>query len=189
MIGFTRDAIHRFNDDVKVDKTWPLIYLKRWAASPDTFTMDFGSHEPDYVTFVTDEGEKISQLIAGYIDILLKRIRDMPYYDEDDERGELGMYAPLMKVLFGNVTIITVKGCSESRVDKFNQLLVRDHWKWSRQSRKCWCCSWQNGKSFVNTKSGHSCNCLCDSFLICLGKFSIDSCSEAPTCDGTTEER
>lgn len=97
MIGFTRDSIMRFDVDVKVDKTWPLIYLKRWAASADTFTMDFGSHETDYVTFVTEEGEKISQLIAGYIEILLKRVRDMPYYDEDEDNANYGTFAPLMK--------------------------------------------------------------------------------------------
>ena len=37
--------------------------------------MDFGSHEDDYVTVITSEGEIISQLIAGYIDILLKKQR------------------------------------------------------------------------------------------------------------------
>lgn len=37
--------------------------------------MDFGSHETDYVTVITQEGEAISQLIAGYIDILLKKQR------------------------------------------------------------------------------------------------------------------
>jgi talin len=73
MLGFTRDAIIRLDMECKVEKTWPLIYLKRWAASTDTFTMDFGSHEPDYVTVITEDGEAISQLIAGYIDILLKK--------------------------------------------------------------------------------------------------------------------
>ncbi len=73
MLGFTRDAILRLTLDCKVEKTWPLIHLKRWAASSDTFTMDFGSHESDYITVITEEGEAISQLIAGYIDILLKK--------------------------------------------------------------------------------------------------------------------
>ena len=75
LIGFTRDSILKLSQDAKIEKTWPLIYLKRWAASPDTFTMDFGSHESDYITVITEEGEKISALIAGYIDILLKKQR------------------------------------------------------------------------------------------------------------------
>ncbi len=37
--------------------------------------MDFGSHESDYVTVITQEGEAISQLIAGYIDILIKKTK------------------------------------------------------------------------------------------------------------------
>jgi talin len=41
----------------------------------ETFTMDFGSHEVDYVVFLTNEGEAISNLIAGYIDLLLKKKR------------------------------------------------------------------------------------------------------------------
>jgi talin len=56
-----------------VEKTWPLTHLRRWAASNDTFTMDFGSHEDDYYTVITEEGEAISQLIGGYIDILLRK--------------------------------------------------------------------------------------------------------------------
>ena len=52
-----------------------MTHLRRWASSADTFTMDFGSHEEDYFMVITDEGEEISALIAGYIDILLKKQR------------------------------------------------------------------------------------------------------------------
>lgn len=56
-----------------MEKTWPLTHLRRWAATPDTITFDFGTHEQDYIVFLTEEGEAISQLIGGYIDILIKR--------------------------------------------------------------------------------------------------------------------
>lgn len=52
-----------------------MKHLKRWAASNDTFTLDFGSHEDDYTTVITQQGEEMSQLIAGYIDILLQKQR------------------------------------------------------------------------------------------------------------------
>lgn len=52
-----------------------MKHLKRWAASNDTFTLDFGSHEDDYITVITQQGEEMSQLIAGYIDILLQKQR------------------------------------------------------------------------------------------------------------------
>lgn len=58
-----------------VIKEYPFKHLLRWAASPETFTMDFGAHEEDYVVVVTNEGEAISNLIAGYIDLLLKKQR------------------------------------------------------------------------------------------------------------------
>jgi len=46
--------------------------LRRWAPTANTFTLDFGDFEDDYLVFQTTEGEAISTLIAGYIDILLK---------------------------------------------------------------------------------------------------------------------
>lgn len=56
-------------------KEYPINHLHRWATSPETFTMDFGAHEEDYVVVVTNEGEAISSLVAGYIDLLLKKQR------------------------------------------------------------------------------------------------------------------
>jgi talin len=51
--------------------------LRRWAASPQSFTLDFGDYEEEYVSVITPEGEAISQLLAGYIDILLKKRKGM----------------------------------------------------------------------------------------------------------------
>jgi len=73
-LGFTRTNIIRMEYETrKVIKEYKFTQLQRWAASPETFTMDFGSYEEDYVVVVTKEGEQISNLIAGYIDLLLKR--------------------------------------------------------------------------------------------------------------------
>jgi talin len=66
LLGFTRDSIIFMDEDCKtVEKTYPLKNLRRWAAAQETFTLDFGSHEDDYTTVITQEGEAISQLIAG----------------------------------------------------------------------------------------------------------------------------
>ena len=43
------------------------------AASPNSFTLDFGDYS--YYSVQTTEGELISRLIAGYIDIILKKVR------------------------------------------------------------------------------------------------------------------
>ena len=37
---------------------------------------DFGDYLESYYSVQTNEGEKISQLIAGYIDIILKKVSD-----------------------------------------------------------------------------------------------------------------
>ena len=57
----------------KVIKEHPFKHLLRWAASPETFTLDFGTYEDEYVVVVTNEGDAISALIGGYIDLLLKK--------------------------------------------------------------------------------------------------------------------
>eukprot|EP01119_Soliformovum_irregulare_P010889 TRINITY_DN2683_c0_g2_i1.p1 TRINITY_DN2683_c0_g2~~TRINITY_DN2683_c0_g2_i1.p1 ORF type:complete len:1576 (+),score=527.56 TRINITY_DN2683_c0_g2_i1:266-4993(+) len=85
LLGFTRDAIMKMDETCKVEKQWPLVHMKRWASSPETFTMDFGGHEVDYVTVITQEGEEISALIAGYIDILMKKGKGSTVVIEDDQ--------------------------------------------------------------------------------------------------------
>ena len=55
-------------------KTWPLTTVRRWAASPNSFTLDFGDYSEAYYSVQTTEGETISQLIAGYIDIIIKKV-------------------------------------------------------------------------------------------------------------------
>ena len=37
---------------------------------------DFGDYSDSYYSVQTMEGEQISQLISGYIDIILKKVRD-----------------------------------------------------------------------------------------------------------------
>jgi PTB domain (IRS-1 type)/FERM central domain/EF-hand domain pair len=51
----------------------PVEHVKRWASAPNTFTIDFGSHRPDYAILLTQEADQISQLLSGYVDILLKQ--------------------------------------------------------------------------------------------------------------------
>ncbi len=49
LIGVTRDSILTMDDKTnEVIKTYPLTHLRRWAASGNTFTLDFGDYEDDY---------------------------------------------------------------------------------------------------------------------------------------------
>eukprot|EP00339_Tiarina_fusa_P030402 CAMPEP_0117083992 /NCGR_PEP_ID=MMETSP0472-20121206/59125_1 /TAXON_ID=693140 ORGANISM="Tiarina fusus, Strain LIS" /NCGR_SAMPLE_ID=MMETSP0472 /ASSEMBLY_ACC=CAM_ASM_000603 /LENGTH=2110 /DNA_ID=CAMNT_0004812821 /DNA_START=731 /DNA_END=7063 /DNA_ORIENTATION=- len=69
----------------ELKRTFPITHLRRWAPGNRTFTLDFGEYEDDYLTVQTLEGEAISQLIAGYIDIILKRTRNAPRLAQDDD--------------------------------------------------------------------------------------------------------
>jgi talin len=88
LLGVTRDGVLFMDHETKeIVKEYQLTQLKRWAAAPTTFTLDFGDYADEYTIIITDEGnplyvlqiingdagEAISSLIAGYIDILLKK--------------------------------------------------------------------------------------------------------------------
>jgi len=46
LLGITRDAILRLDAETKeVEHEYPLTHLRRWAASPASFTLDFGDYE------------------------------------------------------------------------------------------------------------------------------------------------
>eukprot|EP00117_Sycon_ciliatum_P044924 scpid3709/ scgid32340/ Talin-1 len=76
LLGVSRENVMRLDEKTKeVLKTWPLVTVRRWAASPNSFTLDFGDYAESYYSVQTSEGEAISQLLAGYIDIVLKRTK------------------------------------------------------------------------------------------------------------------
>lgn len=77
----------------EVIQEWQLTTVRRWAASPNSFTLDFGDYSENYYSVQTQvcgwgavvgapghpntyltlqEGEKISQLISQYIDLIMK---------------------------------------------------------------------------------------------------------------------
>ncbi|CAF1239126.1 unnamed protein product, partial [Adineta ricciae] len=77
LLGVTKESIIRVDERTKdFLEIWPLTHVKRWTASPNTFTLDFGDYATAYYSVQTHEGQQISQLIAGYIDIILKKRKD-----------------------------------------------------------------------------------------------------------------
>ncbi|XP_071942853.1 talin-1-like isoform X3 [Antedon mediterranea] len=74
LMGITKESVVRVDERTKeILKSWPLTTVKRWAASPKSFTLDFGDYSDSYYSVQTTEGEAIGALIAGYIDIILKK--------------------------------------------------------------------------------------------------------------------
>lgn len=75
LLGVKMDCVMRVDEKTKeIIKVYPLEQVRRWAASPNTFTLDFGDYQDQYYSVQTPEGEKIAQLIGGYIDIILRRV-------------------------------------------------------------------------------------------------------------------
>uniref|UniRef100_A0A8B9J0L4 Talin 2 n=1 Tax=Amazona collaria TaxID=241587 RepID=A0A8B9J0L4_9PSIT len=91
LLGVTKDSVMRVDERTKeVLQEWPLTTVKRWAASPKSFTLDFGEYQESYYSVQTTEGEQISQLIAGYIDIILKKKQSKDRFGlEGDEESTM----------------------------------------------------------------------------------------------------
>jgi len=85
-IGITRSKVIKLETETQKElKSWPFEHLRRWSGEAGVFTLDFGDYADDYLTLYTDEAEGMSQLIAGYIDIILRQRVDTERVVEDDD--------------------------------------------------------------------------------------------------------
>ncbi|XP_055385289.1 talin-2 isoform X2 [Condylostylus longicornis] len=88
LLGVTKDSVLRLDEKTKeILKTWPLTTVRRWGASPNTFTLDFGDYADAYYSVQTTEAEHIVQLIAGYIDIILKKKKAKDHFGIEGDEG------------------------------------------------------------------------------------------------------
>ncbi|XP_054725014.1 talin-1-like isoform X2 [Uloborus diversus] len=88
LLGVTKDSVLRLDEKTKeILKTWPLTSVKRCAASPNSFTLDFGDYTDQYLSVQTTEGEQIQQLINGYIDIILKKKKAKDHFGIEGDEG------------------------------------------------------------------------------------------------------
>ncbi|XP_076880001.1 talin-2-like isoform X4 [Brachyhypopomus gauderio] len=86
LLGVTKKSVMRVDEKAKdVLQEWPLTTVKRWAASPRSFTLDFGEYQESYYSVQTTEGDQISQLISGYIDIILKKKQSQDRFGLESE--------------------------------------------------------------------------------------------------------
>ncbi|EGC30476.1 hypothetical protein DICPUDRAFT_50735 [Dictyostelium purpureum] len=77
ILGITRESMMLMLVETKeIVMTHPLKHIKRWAATEKSFTFDFGDHETEYLILYTPSPEQISQLISGYIEIIMKSRKD-----------------------------------------------------------------------------------------------------------------
>jgi talin len=86
LLGITRDKIIKADFETKEPmREWELTQMRRWAAGANSFTLDFGDYEEDYIVILTNEGEAISRLLGDYIDLILKARKDAPRIEIEDD--------------------------------------------------------------------------------------------------------
>lgn len=92
LLGVTKDSVLRLDERTKeILQDWKLTTVRRWGASPNTFTLDFGDYADQYYSVQTTEAEQIVQLISGYIDIILKKKKSKDHYGIDGDEGSTMM--------------------------------------------------------------------------------------------------
>lgn len=92
LLGISKESIIRVDKDTKEFlEVFPLENVKKWAPSPNTFTLDFDDHYKEKLyTLQTSEGENIARLISGYIDIIMKKKKAKEFNDvEADEESPM----------------------------------------------------------------------------------------------------
>lgn len=88
LLGVTKESVLRLDEKTKeILQTWPLTTVRRWGASPNTFTLDFGDYSDQYYSVQTSEAEQIQQIIAGYIDIILKKKQAKDHFGIEGDEG------------------------------------------------------------------------------------------------------
>lgn len=88
LLGVTKNSVLRLDEHTKeILKTWPLTTVRRWGASPKTFTLDFGDYADQYYSVQTTEAEQIVQLISGYIDIILRKKQNKDHFGLEGDEG------------------------------------------------------------------------------------------------------
>uniref|UniRef100_A0A8B9N265 FERM domain-containing protein n=1 Tax=Accipiter nisus TaxID=211598 RepID=A0A8B9N265_9AVES len=91
LLGITKECVMHVDEKTKeMIQEWSLTNIKCWAASPKSFTLDFGDYQDGYYSVQATEGEQIAQLIAGYIDIILKKKKSKDRFGlEGDESSTM----------------------------------------------------------------------------------------------------
>jgi len=122
LFGITRRTIMRMNAETKeIIKQYPLVTVKRYSHSPNSFTIDFGSHSTGYYIVQTVRGLEIKELLDGYIDILfgvMKRGQDKDM-DEGKNIAQLEDVESFFAV--AQVSTLTNAGVGKYNSDDFRE--------------------------------------------------------------------
>ncbi|XP_055338721.1 talin-1-like isoform X2 [Paramacrobiotus metropolitanus] len=91
LFGVSRNAVMRLDERSKeILDTWPMTWIKRWAVTSNTFSLDFGDYSDGRYSMQTQDGKTIAQLIAGYIDLIRQRTKPDDYAGKNAKISEIG---------------------------------------------------------------------------------------------------
>lgn len=113
ILGVTKDSVLRLDERSKeILQNWPLTSVRRWGASPHTFTLDFGDYSDCYYSVQTTEAEQILQLISGYIDIIMKKKEAKDHFGIDSNE-----HSAVMEVTVSPLKAIVIESINSHRVN------------------------------------------------------------------------
>ena len=73
LIGVAKTEVMRMDYKTRaILERWPYMMIKRWAATNDMFTLDFGEKRATYYNAYTQNAVGLGQQIQGYLDIMLR---------------------------------------------------------------------------------------------------------------------
>eukprot|EP01130_Rhizamoeba_saxonica_P013799 TRINITY_DN5926_c0_g1_i1.p1 TRINITY_DN5926_c0_g1~~TRINITY_DN5926_c0_g1_i1.p1 ORF type:complete len:2517 (-),score=746.62 TRINITY_DN5926_c0_g1_i1:47-7120(-) len=115
-IGVTKDAVIRVDHDSdRTLNTWNLTHIARWDCVDDELNIDLGDYDDQKYKFQTDEAAAISDLIAGYIDIILERRRDNTRVEKREVQEDTQIEEIMLPQTFTGTL-----GTTFSYIDSFN---------------------------------------------------------------------
>uniref|UniRef100_A0AC35TN27 FERM domain-containing protein n=1 Tax=Rhabditophanes sp. KR3021 TaxID=114890 RepID=A0AC35TN27_9BILA len=88
LLGINKDCIMRLDAKTKeVIKEYPLEQVRRFVGNNKCITLDFGDYQEGYYSAQTTDGKKIDDLIAGYIDIIIKKQKMKDHLGIEGDEG------------------------------------------------------------------------------------------------------
>eukprot|EP00731_Ephydatia_muelleri_P033356 Em0028g31a len=128
LLAIASTAISQVNTKGKDDiiKTWPLTIIKKYTASDDTFTLEFGEYQEPTYSVKTIQGDAIQQLIDGYINLTLKERR--PQRPDTPEEEDVQIVDSINPRKAGKVSLLDdLHGDVASRQPPIQQMSLNTH--------------------------------------------------------------
>uniref|UniRef100_A0AC35TRB9 FERM domain-containing protein n=1 Tax=Rhabditophanes sp. KR3021 TaxID=114890 RepID=A0AC35TRB9_9BILA len=121
LLGINKDCVMRLNKSTKeVIQEYPLEQILNWANSSNTFVFNFGDYREGVYSVATKDGDKIGTLLAGYIDIIIKKRLAKDHLGVEGDEGAMLLeeqVAPAKATLITHTRANThIKSVNDERV-------------------------------------------------------------------------